>query len=921
MAIIRTAKGLQEVQDTTLRDRLAQLNAPQVTSAAAAQSLGATPKQQDMAGTQVRKNAVIKENLAPKQDQLSLSDRYAQQSATVSNQQQAQLDDAQKLAKLAGLDTRVQKLAENRINQAGAQPVQRSTNESELSKTIPVTDPRYAQATQALTDYANDPSKQEQALVTLQNLGIAPAQINNLLETTDAALGRAADVTQLKGSDLDADIRDMGYAGGVLELSQQLGKDVGSLSIEDLTKEIQAYRTKVTSEKENLEAQALNQTGMQQQAAMGQLKTFTQAGGVGQEQQVEQALQPIDMASTVKVGDQDMRVDQLLQDQEFSDLIEQWAISSPEEREKLIPSAQFGPLVQWMTQNESSIKQAAQAGQQAQTGFATTQAGVQALGKDVLQDKAALSKLVPGYDPSRAYTAAELADMDTKLKASPVYQFAQSSPEGRTYINSFKPDELDQVAGMSTQQLQQQATTYNKVKASPGLQSRYDLDPNKKVYSPAELQSVENFSNLPGYIQTVGTDPDFKGLTIDQLKYFDKDGQLNKPMVEEFKQFLTEQKAALSDNDAAAVNDVFGGQAASLNSRYADLKSRAEYGDPEAVAALKDFSTMDTDGDGDIDAADARKLAGDRKAALIGKDADYFKEQYGTGANGYQTLSEKNAATGTKVASATGSGIYADPGLQTAMKTGDFSPYINTLYSDEKSYNNLIKLRDTYKNSGMPKTEKYAALNRAIQDMGNKYVAERTKDLQTRLDAGGGPTPQSVKTVMGELDSLRKSTDPRAIGVVSSIESSLRAYTRDLQSKFAGKEGPQSIRAVMDYIDNLRNSSDPKAADTIKKLNGALRSHGETRLKTELGPIVETRDGWAPWASGSAWQAYKAYKGTQSNISGYYNIAIPATEARAYQTFISDKIKADPSYVADFSDPNSRNAKDLAAYMKSNGFG
>lgn len=866
MAIIRTAKGLQEANAETLKDRMQRLDLPQTTSAAQADALGATAKQADMAGTQARKQAVIKENLAPKQDQLPLSQRYAQQQAALTGGQQQQLNEAQKLAQLAGLDTRIQKLVEERVNQAGQQPVARQASETELSKVIPLTDARYQQAAAALADYANDPSKQEQALVTLQNLGITPAQVTGLLETTDAALGRAADPEAIRGSDLDASLKDMGYAGGVLELSQQLGKDVSTLGVEDLVKEVQAYRNKVTAEKEKLEAQALGQTGMQQQAAMGQLGQFYQAGGVGQEQAVERALQPIDMAATVKVGEDDMRVDQLLQDQEFSDLIEQWALSSPEEREKLIPSAQFGGLVQWMTQNEQSIKQAAQAGQQAQQQFGQTQQQVQQLGTDAIQDKDLIKALVPGFDPTKAYTASDLTNFQQQLQASPAYQFAKSSPEGRTYINSFKPDELPQLQGMSMPDLQQQATAYNKVKGSAGLQARYDLDPATKVYNQSQLNAIDNFTRLPPYLQTIGSDPDFKSLTIDQLKYFDRNGQLNGEMVDEFKQFLAEQKAMVAESDEAAVQDVFGGTAEAMNAKRAELEARAAYGDQNAAQALQQMKQYDTNNDGKIDAADARQLAGQRRTELAGKDADYFRQQYGAGAKGYETLAEKTSKAGTDIVKNTAEGVYAD--LQDAIKTGNFSTYTDTLWADPKAYQQVLDLQKQAGSKLDPNSPTMQKLNSVVKAMQDRFITETNREAETRFGPPEKRTPESAASYKQFLDTLKTSNHPLA--------------------KQAYQEG---LRNLTQYATERVGAELPAPP---KKLAGQ-------GFAFDVGP-----------GKASAWQAYKAYK----NKPGLVAISLP--EAQAYYEFTRSKIMADPSYTPNFADPNK--AKELAAYMKSKGF-
>jgi hypothetical protein len=860
MAIIRTAKGLQEANAETLKDRMQRLDLPQTTSAAQADALGATAKQADMAGTQARKQAVIKENLAPKQDQLPLSQRYAQQQAALTGGQQQQLTEAQRLAQLAGLDTRIQKLVEERVNQAGQQPVQRQASETELSKVIPMTDARYQQAAAALADYANDPAKQEQALVTLQNLGITPAQVTGLLETTDAALGRAADPTAIRGSDLDASLKEMGYAGGVLELSQQLGKDVSTLGVEDLVKEVQAYRNKVTAEKEKLEAQALGQTGMQQQAAMTQLGQFYQAGGVGQEQAVERALQPIDMAATVKVGEEDMRVDQLLQDQEFSDLIEQWAISSPEEREKLIPSAQFGGLVQWMTQNEQAIKQAAQAGQQAQQQFGQTQQQVQQLGADAIQDKNLIAALVPGFDKTKAYTASDLANFQQQLQSSPAYQFAKSSPEGRAYINSFKPEELPQLQGMNMTDLQQQANAYTKVKGSPGLQSRYDLDPSTKVYSQSQLNAIDNFTRLPTYLQTIGTDPDFKSLTIDQLKYFDRDGQLNGEMVDEFKQFLAEQKAMIAESDDAAVTQVFGGTAQALNDKRKELEARAAYGDQDAVQALQQMKQYDVTGgpdgkpDGVIDAADARQLAAARKAELAGKDADYFRQQYGTGSKGYQTLAEQTNAGGQGLVQNTAKGIYSE--LQDAITSGDFSRFTESQWGDPASFDQIDRLIKAAQTSGLSKdSPTIAKLNGVREAMKDKY-----------------------------LDNVRQEAD----SLLTEDRNSIEAYSKIL-SKYKTDKHPMANWAYRIGGDKLR---------TLRSKVDYPAINGKSTDKVAKG-------------------AGKAYDDLALAIDPTGKGQITVQQAQALREFMSSKTSKDPTFRLDLSDKSLRN--ELVNFGKARG--
>jgi hypothetical protein len=732
MAIIRTSTGLKEVQDKTLRERLDQLNGGQVTTALGAQQVGATPKQQDMAGTQVRKDAVIQQNLAPKEAQTSVADRYLNKQAALTEAQQGQLTEAEKLAKLAGLDTRVQKLAEDRANQVSTlAPVQRQANETVLGTTLArlpgVSPETHGVAAQALKDYANDPTKREQALVTLKNLGIQPADINNLLETTDAALGRLADPTALLSDDLNADITQMGYAGGIDELGNQMGMNLRGMPIEKMLEEVGKYRNKITGERQKLEAQAMGQTGMQQQAAMGQLQSFTAAGGAAQEQAAKQALQPIDMAAQIKVGDQDMNVSEFLKDEDFSNLIEEWALATPEQREKLIPAAQFGPLTQWLTTNEASLKAAAAGQGQANAAFEQTQQAAQGLGKGVVTNTQLLGTMVPGYDPKKAYTAAEVADMQTKMQSSGLYQAAQSSDTARAYVNSLKPEDATALAGKSAAVVQQNADISAAMKGSPLLQKRYPGLSGKSVFSDNDMATVASFNKLPPQIQQLAGDKNFDGLTNAELDYFKQpDGSLNTNMADEYRQFKAEQSAYDSDNADQNVANVFGGTAGAVNNKYQEIKARAEYGDPDAVAAMADFAKLDVAGgpdgkpDGVIDAKDAAAISKERKASLAGKGVEDFKTGYTAGGGKYETAGEKYGALGSSIATNAGKGAYGS--LTEFMKSGDTSKLGQ--YNTASDVQNVADLIASADKAGVGGTAKVTALKAAYNKMKKDYLAD-----------------------------------------------------------------------------------------------------------------------------------------------------------------------------------------------------
>jgi hypothetical protein len=810
MAIIRTSTGLKEVQDKTLRERLDQLNGGQVTTALGAQQVGATPKQQDMAGTQVRKDAVIQQNLAPKEAQTSVADRYLNKQAALTEAQQGQLTEAEKLAKLAGLDTRVQKLAEDRANQVSTlAPVQRQANETVLGTTLArlpgISPETHGVAAQALKDYANDPTKREQALVTLKNLGIQPADINNLLETTDAALGRLADPTALLSDDLNADITQMGYAGGIDELGNQMGMNLRGMPIEKMLEEVGKYRNKITGERQKLEAQAMGQTGMQQQAAMGQLQSFTAAGGAAQEQAAKQALQPIDMAAQIKVGDQDMNVSEFLKDEDFSNLIEEWALATPEQREKLIPAAQFGPLTQWLTTNEASLKAAAAGQGQANAAFEQTQQAAQGLGKGVVTNTQLLGTMVPGYDPNKAYTAAEVADMQTKMQNSGMYKAAATNDVSRAYVNSLKPEDAAKLATLSQAKVQEQADNNALMKSNIMMQKKFPDLVNKAVLTDNDILGMTRFNDLGKDTQALLNQKGFDGLTTDELKYFQReDKSLNGEMVKEYQEFKAEQAAYDSDSAERNVANVFGGTAGAANSKYQELKARAEYGDPDAVAGLAEFAKMDVTGgpdgkpDGVIDAKDAAAISKERKTSLAGKSALDFKTGYDT-AKEYQTVGEKYGKLGTSVASNTGKGAYGS--LTEFMKSGD----VNQLgsYTDAGSVQRTAELIASADKAGVGGTAKVAALKSAYSKMKNDYMSPYNAPI---------PSIESAAERQAKLKTLETDPHPFAKDAAAKLKTELKKYGQaradaiphiDTASKTVRKDsltGPsKDIALLFDY--------------------------------------------------------------------------------------------------------------------------
>lgn len=840
MAVIRTATGLKQVQDQTLKERMDQLNQQQVTTALGAQSVGATPKQQDMAGSQAHKTAVIQQNLAPKEAQVNLADRYVNKAAALDTAQQSKLDEARKLAGLAGLGTRVQKLAETRANAAAAQPVQLNYDKSLLASALKAAgktgENDYTAAATAMSDYAHNPGARDKALADLTNMGISPAAAHNMLETADAALGRSADPTAITASDLDNDIKDLGYTGGIEALNtsmQALGlPGVNStMKVEDLTKAVGAYRDKITSQKAELEAAAMGQTGMQQGAAMNKVQNFVQAGGQAAEQGAKQALQPIDMASTIKVGDQEMKVDEFLKDQEFSDLIEEWTLAkTPEEREKLIPSkGAFGPLSEWLSTNEKALKAAA-GGIDTATAAATKAGADQAnLGTDVIIDKKAVAALLPGVDLTAEQTPQQLQATKAKLEATPVFKAAAADSSGNTkkYLNTLSPDQVKYFADKPEEQIYASQRANTLMSGSTELQGRYakkyGLDPTQpNTYTQAQYNEMNDFNNLVPEVKTLSNQPQFKNLSNAHLKLFtSENGTLNKTMAEEYAQFIDEQNYAASEmSDAQNTDKVFGaGTAAALNAGHADMEARARYGDASAVAELEKFKTMDRDNSGTIDATDAKTFLSERKTRLTGKTIDNFKDLYK--GNQYSSVAEGLKDTSKSVLGNVGAGVYSR--FKDALQSGDFSKLKHNNPDDVNAVQSMLQ---NLRNSGKESGPEAAALGQHLRNMG----AENTRSAVDAVKLYLNPAAPNLEEAQKLIDRLKSSSNPLDRESAVQVENNVNYWkteqeaakqakqaTIDNQTNFINLAKEAEARGDWGLAQALYESSKP-AANTGSKL-------------------------------------------------------------------------------------------------------
>jgi hypothetical protein len=566
-----------------------------------------------MAGSAARKTAVLRQ--AADQSTNLLAAKEAQKApGMLAEQDQAELEAAERLTKLGGATAQIGELALQKLKGAGQGPVQRQVSqagESELSKAInPVNNPTgHANAKSALVAYANDPAQRETALVTLRNLGIQDPE--TYLERADQVLNRAVQTSGLTASEMEPVIQQYGFAN-MGDLATTLGLTPGQMqgmSPTDISNQINARRQELLDRTSQLQSQA-GRTGLAGAAGQQQLQAFTQAGGVAREK--EAARPTVDMAAKVKVGDTEYDVENILKDEEFSGVIEQWLAAKPEDRAKIIPGD--WPLSEWLTSNESSLAAATQAGAAAGLQLSEAQKGLSSVKS---APKLALNTIVPGFDPNKTYSSSEIQNM--------TQQWADSkfSKAGQAWLGGLSQAEIDQIKGSEyTEQdlkdMEQLSAPGNNIKAFLGI-------PDKNVYTKDEVANYKAYAALPDDVKTLmNTSKDlYKGLPASELAKFSGNPTLQREYEEwatERNKFSTMPIDTMSPDDLAS--SLFGGGVSleQLNQRLTELK------DQEGLLGTPYKFAADSDSDGKLSLAELRAHAGNIKSETAKpKSVDSFK--------------------------------------------------------------------------------------------------------------------------------------------------------------------------------------------------------------------------------------------------------------------------------------------------------
>lgn len=636
MPILTKINGQLVEEETSLADRVKAAGTTTPTSPAGAVSIGASPDAAKMVGTPAQKQNAVTQTVK-KEETLQGVSRLSQPRQQATQQETAATQLSNTFSKLGSMGTRVQALVDQRLQGvAQAGNAQATVKGSGLNGALGIDDGQAAAqaadpnstlskakaALQTLSQTPTGPAA-ELALQTLANLGIQQETARGLLDTSAAAIGQqAANATQDTVTASQLDVSQLGFSN-LAEMAATLGVPEEQLAnanvatIQQLARDAQ-QRELATVDTLKAKLAATPVGSAQHSMLMQQLADMGQVGTTGSEAQAQEAVQKLNTADQVTVGGQTMSVENMLKDENLSNLIAQYVQSDPATRDTILPADKFGDLRTWIDNNQQSLGVLANDLQQTTKQFGTTQEQWDDLantaGVPITED--VMAALIPDWNRDTVVTSEQLAAAKDALTNSSIGQLA-NVPGGKEILAKVNADNVAELKDMTADEIADAydaaklANTYEYQKLL-GLDGPVDFltDPALRAKA-AEMKPIIDLMKNAGVSEKWLNDKDFTKLTPEQMKSLAE----NPEQYEDFRQYQdTQKKLASASTPAEIFSVIFGGtvgdkEIAGVNDELQNLKTWVKLGVPGAAEKMKQITdTLDADGDGDVDGDDATLL-------------------------------------------------------------------------------------------------------------------------------------------------------------------------------------------------------------------------------------------------------------------------------------------------------------------------
>jgi hypothetical protein len=480
---------------------------------AGAAALGASPDAAKMAGVRNAGQAAPSTVSIDGGQSLQTVRRTAAPRQTATATEAAEATKANGLQKLGGLGDQIQALVNKQLSSLSQAPAGPQFNDAQFKTLAPSVDQNalkgvltsYQSLTRQLaatTDPAQRSALQAQAnaqLATLKNTyGIADPQ--SYLDMSTKTIGQDA-ASQVMNPDQvkvgSVDLSAMGIQPG--ELDGLLGSGWQNLSVGDFKQKVKDLQEAEFSKVAGLKAQlaslppgsALAEQVRQQLADMGQV------GVTGVEQGVAKLGQAVDSSDVVKVGNQEVKVEDLLKDESINRLITDYLNPAGDPTAKAALEKNQPGLVGWIKQHQEGLTALVAEMGKTEEGYTSLQASQHALANvapNVTLSDDVMKSIVPGWGQD----VSSVSD----LSGNSVYQAVKSDAALASKLNAH-PDQVANLSKLAPADIDAASKNSDKIAGDAALLSLLGYGSAADV--PPFLTDKSQASRLARYAPIVAT--------------------------------------------------------------------------------------------------------------------------------------------------------------------------------------------------------------------------------------------------------------------------------------------------------------------------------------------------------------------------------------------------------------------------------
>lgn len=835
--VYKTNKGLFESSQEEL--------SKQTQSPAGAASQGASPDVAKMQATPAQKQSALK---SQPQQTLSQSSRYKQKQAPEPAVAQQAQDKVARLKSLGGIESQLEGLIQNKLQQATEQNLQKQALNEQYIQQVTAQE-QQAALSEALTNFAQatTPEERQQALIAAKTVDpkITPESINQYFMGTEGALGEQLGAATPESIML-GDVWDEEALGPQAQVAADLGitpEELAGMNMQQLEAKIQEVEAQEFNKIQNLNAELMSATGARREQILRELEGLSQAGQTGAEAQYDRIQRDLEEARTIDIAGEEFALEEILGDDRLSQYILS-SLSDENVRQKLMEEAP--QLVEWIDANKMALEEMQ----------ATTKADVgqfEELQSEIKQTTSANEQLASAIagDKPEYMTQGQWEDYKEKLENSGAWQAAS---ENKDVAALFKGEDgvalAKELANYDKDTIINLSNLNKQIQTEPVLRAWLGVEDGQ---FPTDADALKQYDLIKDSMATLKSKnnaayealKDYAGqLTPDQLASL----AATPDRWDAVKNALDTSKQLESMTFEDTIEKMFGKNfnVDSINEQLTKLKSYADMGHE---GALKDYQKLKqlVGEDGYLDDSDLENM----KTMMTGaSDVDKILKGESGGLSDVTSLSEgmssvpkfeddlQNTLFDMIQNNKTTAGDFMDMDLERLEKIGSYDKMVTPKMKQ------AIDFAKTIKSTGHSSIEKYAKDGKVSYDDALKMLSDSDFIDSDGLDAlqsliGKGILKGNVKTTFGSY--------PVETAIKSKINAAAKKKSAELappgnypgkRSSFssAGDEYAHANKAISAADEDIKNI---KAA-----LQGPVSGVVKQALKDRLSKAQKLKAEW-----------------------------------------------------------------------------